>query len=280
MSIYTDDELKKIQKLELMILKDVIEVCEKLNLDYFVCGGTALGAVRHNGFIPWDDDIDISLMREDYEIFLKEAPALLPEKYHLQTPYNENEICPYIYSKVRLNDTKFVEYRNRNVKMNQGIYIDIFPMDEIPDDELLNKKQYRQVMRLTNLYVYKTSPDIVSPPKTYKEKAKYIIRRLCHYFTIFIPKKWLIDALKKSLTRYNGTGQSCVGGISVPVRNSSKLAKETLFPLKKHKFEDIYVNIPNDYDSYLKNEYGNYMKYPAPELRFGHKPYYFDFGDY
>lgn len=86
LTIYSDEELKMIQKIELEILKEVIRVCSILKLNYFIIGGTALGAVRHNGFIPWDDDIDIGMLRSDYNKFIEFSEKYLNNRYYLQTP--------------------------------------------------------------------------------------------------------------------------------------------------------------------------------------------------
>ena len=126
LTIYTEEELEKIQALEIDALKIIVEICEQLEVEYFLIGGTTLGAIRHGGFIPWDDDIDIGMTRKNYIRFLEEAPKYLPKGYFLQTPYNEKN-NPYYYSKLRIDGTLFVEYCNHKVKMNHGVYVDIFP---------------------------------------------------------------------------------------------------------------------------------------------------------
>ena len=108
LTIYTEEELEKIQTLETDALKIIIKICEKLEIEYFLIGGTTLGAIRHGGFIPWDDDIDIGMTRKNYIRFLEEAPQYLPNGYFLQTPYNEKN-NPYYYSKLRIEGTSFTE---------------------------------------------------------------------------------------------------------------------------------------------------------------------------
>ena len=182
LTIYTDEELKKIQAVELVALKEFIRVCELLKLEYFVDGGTALGAIRHRGFIPWDDDVDIAMPRSDYRKFCKEANKYLSKDFFLQSPYNDKN-CPYYYSKLRVNGTEFIEYCNRKVNMHQGIYIDIFPFDEVPDDEKDNIRQFRKIQLLTRLFTLRQSPDLSTEPISLNDKIKSSIRHILHLIT-------------------------------------------------------------------------------------------------
>ena len=277
---YTQEELKNIQKIEVNILSDVILVCEQLNITYFIVAGTAIGTIRHNGFIPWDDDIDIGMTREDYDLFIKSAPDLLPKKYYLQTPYSRDAVCPYTFSKVRLNGTKFIEYRNRTQKMNQGIYIDVFPFDEVPDDEKENKKQFKNVRFWKNLYYYRTTPDIDVPPENIKSKLKAIFRRVFYYCLFFINPQYIIRKADEYSKLYNGKNQSALSSLDYPKRNIMYIKKDELYPLRLHKFEDIDVYIPFKCEEYLTNQYGDYMKLPPENERVGHKPYIIDVGSY
>lgn len=279
LTIYTDEELKAIQKLALKVLKTVIATCEQLSIEYFLVAGTALGAIRHNGFIPWDDDIDIGMTREHYIRFLKEAPAILPKGYYIQSPYDKERPCPYSYSKVRLDGTKFVEYCNRNVNMHQGIYIDIFPFDEVPNDERLNKKQFDKLQLLKRLYYIHESPDISYEPVSLKDKIKFLIRRVCHYCLRIIPHDYFINKIEYESTKYNGTNQDALANLDYSKWKKMYTLKTTLYPLGRHKFEDIEANIPGKCDIYLKTQYGDYMKYPPKDQRFGHKPYIVDLGN-
>ena len=121
-------ELKVTQQnlLDLMITLDGI--CRKENISYSLHGGTLLGAVRENGFIPWDDDMDIGMLRADYEKFLNVAKEKLNKKYFLQT-WDTDEKFALPFAKIRLNGTKYIEHNSKNVDIHNGIYIDIFPYD-------------------------------------------------------------------------------------------------------------------------------------------------------
>ena len=138
MCVLNNETLKRIQQLETDILKEFISVCQKLELNYFLLGGTLLGAVRHQGFIPWDDDIDIGMLRKDYEIFISKAPALLPSHLFLQT--NVSDPAWYAnFSKIRNNNTTFIETSSAHLPIHHGVYIDIFPLDDYPENKIKQK---------------------------------------------------------------------------------------------------------------------------------------------
>lgn len=126
-----NEKLRKLQLCELEILKEFVRICEKFSLRYYLTGGTLLGAVRHQGFIPWDDDIDVAMPREDYDRFAQIAPRELDPQYFYQSPDTD----PYYflsYNKVRKNGTKIYEERFENAGFHKGIFIDIFPLDFCP----------------------------------------------------------------------------------------------------------------------------------------------------
>ena len=156
---YSADELDMIQKLELKILKEIIRICKKENIEYFLIGGSALGAIRHEGFIPWDDDIDVGMTRENYDNFLKVAEQYLGEEFYLQSPSFDRQ-SPYSYSKLMLKGTLFLEYAQRNLKTQSGIYVDIFPFDEVPDNESENERQFKAVQFYKKLYVMRMLPTV------------------------------------------------------------------------------------------------------------------------
>ena len=271
---YAENELQRIKTLELEALRVILSICQSLELQVFLIGGSALGAVRHGGFIPWDDDIDVGMLREDYDAFLQKAPALLPRGYALQAPRTA-DYNPYPYAKLRIDGTRFVEYCNHtNRRMHQGVYVDIFPFDEVPDDEQLNLKQFRQAQRLMKTFTRRQSRDVSRCPETLREKGVAAARICLHYLLRgCTSRNRLLDRMDRVLGAYNGTGQAAVACLIFPKRKCEYVLKTDLFPLRDWEFEGIPVKIPNNYDAYLTTHYGNYRKLPPVEEQVGHRPY-------
>ena len=147
-NLYNDDEyvdlgLRDAQKLMTEILKEVHKICEKHNIKYFLDAGTLIGAVRHKGFIPWDDDLDIGMLREDYRKFLEIAKKELPDNLFLQTfDSDENYDIYQVPCKIRYNNTLFIQkVIAENPDMHNGIYIDVLPYDSLPKSKFVYKIQ-------------------------------------------------------------------------------------------------------------------------------------------
>ena len=153
---YSPEELQKLQQIQIESLRVFIDVCNKLGVEYFLYGGTLLGAIRHKGFIPWDDDIDVALPRKDYMRFQREAGDVLPPDYVLQSPYTD-KASPFPHLKLRRRGTKYIEYSTHDLPIEQGIYVDIYPLDKAADDEFLFQKQRREALRVDKIFVYRQS---------------------------------------------------------------------------------------------------------------------------
>lgn len=274
--IYTPEQVRKIQKLELENLKVLKQVCEKLNIEFFLYGGSLIGAVRHKGFVPWDDDLDIAMLRDDYMRFVKEAPNILPDAYVLQSPYTDKK-SPYFYTKLRLKGTACIEYIHHKLKIEKGIYVDIYPIDNMPDDETTYLEKYRQFQKIIRWFVLRQSPYPENQPATIKRKVKSVIRYGVSSLLKGIPHKWFVKKIDGIMTEYNNVKTERQG-------NYSYFDPTNLFfnitPYEKGSFEGIEVNLPLNWDAHLTSRYGNYMELPPEEKRFGHKPYLLDFGKF
>ncbi len=144
MKQYTPEELTQLHQVLYEILEEIVRICDKHNIPYFVIGGTAIGALYDKAILPWDDDIDIGMKREDYNKFLRIASQELKEPYFLSWIETDPH-TPYYFAKVKKNNTLFIEEMFKDVPMHQGIFVDIFPFDRIPDNKLLRKIQYETV---------------------------------------------------------------------------------------------------------------------------------------
>ena len=276
---YENDILLELQKKECYILSAIHKVCADNNIEYFIIGGTALGAVRHKGFIPWDDDIDVGMTRENYERFLNLPPDVFGEDLVIaDRKYEKN--CPFPYAKVRLKGTKFIEYVNYGIKnISTGIYVDVFPFDKIPSDRELYKRQFDNVQKYARRYVIKKQKNLGEPPKTFDRKFKAYIRVFAHYIFKLFPDKIILNKLKKEMNKYNETNSQEYSCLFFPKLYTEYCEHTTLYPLKEYVFENLIVKGPNDMNTYLTDHYGDYMKLPPPELRVGHKPFVVDLGN-
>lgn len=267
------DTLKKIQACEIDILSKIDAICKKHNLEYFGIGGTALGAVRHQGFIPWDDDIDIGMPRADYQRFLEVAAEELPEGYHIQNFRTEPK-TPFYFTKIRKDGTKFVEYYLKDHKIHHGIFVDVFPFDNIPDGKWAEKIHFRCTRILYQLYLSKTLNTMFSSRLEQigegKKSYKYYVRKILHLLLTPVPKKWIYSWLNGCSQLYNKRETLRMGHVA---RKRLMVSRQMLYPICELEFEDIHMPVPKDYDGYLKNQFGDYMVLPPEEKKYGHLPY-------
>ena len=257
-----------------MVLKDFINLCEKHNVIYFLFAGTTLGAIRHGGFIPWDDDIDIIMPRREYEKFLKIADVELKEKYDL-LEMNKYDDYYLAFAKLSLKGTKFVERLDDKLSFNIGIGIDIFPLDKVPSNNFKGKFYAFRCRILAHLLI--NSVLKISNPSKIKRTIQnilYYLLKIIPSFTSFIKSKInklypkYVDIDSEYLIQHFDTG-----GI---IFYNAKDFKT----VKKVKFEDIEANVPCNYDGYLTHEYGDYMELPPEDKRINHAPEFIDFGKY
>ncbi len=273
-NLYKQEELLKLKKAELDILSEIDKICKKHEIQYFVAYGTLLGAVRHGGFIPWDDDIDIGMLREDYERFLTIAKNELPPKYMLQH-FTTEASTPTYFAKVRNKNTLFCEKYAENIPMCKGIYIDIFPFDKVSDSSRKNKWISFVSLFLNEIYIAKSVSVITDPVPSSQTRFFSALRKITNLLVKPIPKSKAFYWLDTYLRKRNNSSSSMIayGGMS-----NLRAPENKVFPLKSLPFEDLIVPVPCDTDYVLKREYGDdYMQLPPEEKRYSHKPYMLKF---
>ena len=267
---YSKEALKKVQETELEILAEVIRVCEENDIPYFSAGGTTLGAMRHDGFIPWDDDIDIGMLREDYERFLKIAPLKLKKGYTLQH-FSTDKNTPFYFAKVRKDGTVFMEKYMRHIKMHHGIYIDIFPHDFVPDDLNEIKRQHWQFVFWDQLFIAKSLWTVYNVTNDKKCIIPNLIRSCLHILLLPVPRTFLFQKCEAVMQKYNGVFRKNV------ILWTPKLwffHLDDIFPTQKHKFENMEICVPHECDNTLTAQYGDWRKLPPEDQRVNHQPSY------
>ena len=271
---YDDDTLKHLQQVEIKLLKYFIEICEENNLTYFMYAGSLLGAIRHQGFIPWDDDIDVIMFREDFEKLNKILENDLDEKYHFFNVLNE-ETYHYTWGRLTLKNTLFKEWWGDQVDYTPNIFLDIFILDNVPQNKykkFIQKWKSFTLNMLTSYSIIKFKND---------SKLKEIFQQTIYYLIKILPvspstiKKACVNSFKKY--QYEDCEEVC----DFPSENMMQMSfRSDWLPLKKAKFEDMEVNIPNNYDKILRMDFNNYMELPPEDSRFNPAPEEIDFGEY
>jgi lipopolysaccharide cholinephosphotransferase len=273
---YDDETLKHLQSLELMILKDFIKICEENDLTYYIYAGSMLGAIRHNGFIPWDDDLDVVMFREDYEKFKRIFIASPNDKYELLTNETEEDYF-HTLSKLMLKGTLFEESWVSQVDFHIGINIDIFVLDDLSDSNFKRNYQLKKAFLYNKLLIMSKIKldDLPFLTKLITHSGYYILNFL-RIKPVTIYKRCL-----NFLMKYKNPDAECVFDISATAEEYPQIYKKEDFKeIIKVKFEDIEVNVPKNYDNILKSLYGDYMQLPPEENRYNHITERLDFGQY
>ena len=253
----TAQQLQQLKICERDMLAEFVRICDKHGIKYFVQGGTLLGTVRHGGFIPWDDDIDVSLPREDYEKFLTIAEKELPDYYFLQTKDTDPEY-PNNFAKIRDSRTTFIESSAKNLKINHGAYIDIFPLDNYPSGK--KAKVYELKKRLLTQRIYKAF---------YMPHMSFIAKIITMITVILFP------SLKGAVEKREKLFKS-VAPTDRVVNNSGAWLDKEIIPREwvqgtiQMDFEGIKVNVSDKFDEWLTYVYGDYMSLPPENERVGH----------
>lgn len=258
------DNFKKIQAIDLETFKKFKIVCESHNLRYIALGGTMLGAVRHNGFIPWDDDIDIGMPRKDYELFINKIYKELPDNYQIR---NYKTDINYRYYITRILDLRhpIVETRNKNIEANTYVSIDIFPLDGLPSNYLVRKFHEFKIM-LHRAKMSLAYFNTIDQNRKRNNGEKFLISILTRIpvYKIFNPQKEK-GKIDKLLQKYDFDKSSYFCNLMGAYRTKEVFPKSYYGKIKEYDFENTKINGVEKYDSYLKDMYGDYMSIPNSE---------------
>lgn len=262
---YEDLGLRDAQLIMVKILEEVHNLCERHGLKYFLDAGTLLGAVRHKGFIPWDDDVDIGMLREDFKKFLIIAEKELPEFLFLQTFETDKYYDVYpVPCKVRCNSTLFFEEgAKENHKMNNGIFIDVFPYDTLPKYKSVYKLQ-----RMLSYNILKSFKRLRDKPEklSFKNMITFSFYKL---IVIMFPNKRRLKFFEL-LVKWNDRNSKYMGYGVDTYWSEYVYNKSDYFELNKLEFEGQYFYGPKNYDAILSKLYGDYMTMPKEEDRMWH----------
>ena len=276
--LYDTETLQHVQRINLQTLIDIDKVCKKHEITYFLDSGTALGARRHSGFIPWDDDVDLGMLRSDYEKFLEVAPLELSDKYVVCNPRSNNKIAS-TFAKVWLRGTKFATRETIDAHLDQGIFIDIIPYDVLSSDEKISAGQ-RKKCRLAQycLYLFH-SPNVNLPHKGLIGGFERVACYIAHYLLRLITSHEAIlgyfeDAA--SMGKLNPSDiylQMCWTGVD-------GFTKSCLLPSLPLQFEGYEFPCPSNIEEYLSVMYGDWETLPSVEERHQHSPEVLNFGKF
>lgn len=257
-------DVQKLRRIQLGILSEFIKICEKYEITYFAVGGTCLGAIRHCGYIPWDDDIDIALPRADFNKLRYIIEKELPSNLFWQTTETDKEY-PHIFAKIRDNNTTFIEKDVADLNMNHGVYIDIFPIDGVPSRKLERKLLLSAIFVLKTLIAYKCFKSV----RMRRTPNMFII----HVFApviLIIPTPFLIGLITRLISKYKFSSCQYVSNYGGAWGDREIVPRKWLESTSKKCFEGMLINVPKHYDEYLRNIYGDYMTLPPKEKQVAH----------
>ena len=277
MNFQIDDTTKKLHSCQLLLAAELKRICEKNDIKYYMIAGTLLGAVRHKGFIPWDDDMDFAIMRKDYSKFISACKNDLGEDFELQEIFSD----PYYalpVAKLLLKSTSFKERNAAKNECKKGIFIDVFPFDSIPDTEEQRKSHNKNTNFLKRLFLAKQGYTIAEKGQLLKSAVYFMLKVI----SLFVTKSFIRNRLDAELRRFENENTKKVAALGGAYGYSKESVERKWFEESVElPFEDITLSAPKDYAEYLTYFYGDYMTPPPEDKRNNrHNAVEIDFGKY
>lgn len=256
--ILSEAELRAVQLVELEMLVEVDRICKKCKIRYNIIAGTLLGAIRHGGYIPWDDDADVAMLRPEYEKFRKACKTELDNSRFYFQDHRDTEGYRWGYGKLRRKNTLFLREHQEHMPYEQGVFIDIFPLDGVPDNYLLRSLQNFECFCVRKLLWSRVGK--IAEKNFWKRQAYRLLDR--------IPEKDIFRYYREMVRRANQRKTRMVRILTFPTPNDEWGYYRCWYENSTDtEFEGIIFQGIKDYDSYLSFKFGNYMELPPMEAR-------------
>ena len=269
---YNDQDLQRLHTVLYQILTEIDRVCKKHNIPYFIQGGSAIGAFYNKGVVPWDDDVDVGMTRENYNRFLEVAPAELGSEYFLEW-FGTEPNTPFYFAKVKMNNTLFVESIWRNMDIHHGILVDIFPYDRIPNNKHCEKLHRFTAKFWINCFMGKEiwlwkhcgKCQIDEPlPKSWIGCAA--IKAVC----MLLSRKAIYNKMCRVLARHNSKDTEYINIVRMPKDQIRRRYAENPVLME---FGGMMIPVPDNVEEYLRHHYPNLRPVLPVEEQINHAPY-------
>lgn len=270
-----DDTLRKLQQTEFQILSTFADYCEREGLNWFIDGGTALGARRHGGFIPWDDDIDVGMLRADYERFVSSARNDFPKGYSVHTPDTTDGIAG-MFAKIYMEGTSFDTVESLAAGIQQGIFIDVFPYDRLAADSTIAARQRKQSRFWQNISYLYHSPVVSVPHRGCAGAIERFGCRVVHrLLRIFLTQQTIVRHFNRACLIPESYASDYVLTFAWPEMDGVPI--DDLRNPATIEFEGRFLPCPSQIDSYLERMYGDWKILPDESDRKTHLPLHLRF---
>lgn len=247
---------KELQEKILEVILYIDKLCKANNIEYYLLGGSALGAVRHQGFIPWDDDLDICMTFDNYYKFINLCEEKLDtEKYYLQKEFTEE--WPMWFTKIRTNNTTYIEELNKGKEMHQGIFVDVFCLNKVSNNKFMSYLQYICGRTLTALGLSKRG-----------YKGDTLMKKIVILIMKLFPYRYTSKILKNFIQRYNRQKVHNIAHLAGKAKYSKCVYPcEVIGEPQRIIFENYMLPVPEKVEQYLTLRFGDYMELPPASER-------------